>query len=111
MRYIRYAVLAAMLFLLVMIALANRQVVEVSVLPEQLAGILPYSLKLPLFAVIMVSMLAGLMTGYVLEYFREHKHRAEAARNRREAAQLQGEVKNLKKKSGIEEDDVLAVLK
>ncbi|HSF92550.1 MAG TPA: LapA family protein [Paracoccaceae bacterium] len=108
MRYIRYAFLGAMLLALVLIALANRQTVELALLPEQLAGFFPVSINLPLFVVVMLSVLAGLMAGYVLEYFREHKHRAEASRKRREAAKLAGVVNALKQQSGIEEDDVLA---
>jgi uncharacterized membrane-anchored protein YhcB (DUF1043 family) len=63
-----------------------------------------------MFVVIMLSMLAGLLVGYVLEYFREHKQRREAAVRKREVDILAREVDVLKKQAGTEEDDVLALL-
>ena len=110
MRYLRYSVYAVLMFVLVMLALANREIVTLAVLPEQLSSLLPVSVRLPMFVVIMLSMLAGLLVGYVLEYFREHKQRREAAIKKREVASLAREVDTLKKQAGSEEDDVLALL-
>ncbi len=110
MRYLRYSFYAVLMVVLVMLALANREIVTLAVLPEQLSSILPVSIQLPMFVVIMLSMLAGLLVGYVLEYFREHKQRREAAVRKREVDILAREVDALKKKAGTEEDDVLALL-
>ena len=110
MRYLRYSFYAVLMVVLVMLALANRQVVTLAVLPEQLSSILPVSIQLPMFVVIMLSMLGGLLVGYVLEYFREHKQRREAAVRKREVDILAREVDALKKQAGTEEDDVLALL-
>ena len=110
MRYLRYSFYAVLMLVLVMLALANREIVTLAVLPEQLSGIFPASIQLPMFVVIMLSMLAGLLIGYVLEYFREHKLRREAAVKKREVASLSREVDALKKQAGTEEDDVLALL-
>lgn len=110
MRYLRYSFYAVLMVVLVMLALANREMVTLAVLPEQLSSILPVSIQLPMFVVIMLSMLAGLLVGYVLEYFREHKQRREAAVRKREVDILAREVDALKKQAGTEEDDVLALL-
>jgi uncharacterized integral membrane protein len=110
MRYLRYSFYAVLMVVLVMLALANREIVTLAVLPEQLSSILPVSIQLPMFVVIMLSMLAGLLVGYVLEYFREHKQRREAAVRKREVDILAREVDALKKQAGTEEDDVLALL-
>ncbi len=110
MRYLRYSFYAVLMVVLVMLALANRQVVTLAVLPEQLSSILPVSIQLPMFVVIMLSMLGGLLVGYVLEYFREHKQRREAAVRKREVDILAREVDALKKQAGTQEDDVLALL-
>jgi len=110
MRYIRYSFYAVLMVVLVMLALANREIVTLSLLPEQLSSIFPASIQLPMFVVIMLSMLAGLLVGYVLEYFREHKQRREAAVRKREVDILAREVDALKKQAGTEEDDVLALL-
>ena len=110
MRYIRYGFYAVLMLVLVILALANRQSVTLGLLPEQLADFFPVSIELPLFVVIMLAALAGLMVGYVLEFFREHKVRREAAEKKREAAYLAQEVKTLKKEAGKEDDDVLALI-
>lgn len=110
MRYLRYSFYAVLMLVLILLALANRQMVTLAVLPEQLAGPFPVSVPLPMFVVILLSMLAGLLVGYVLEYFREHKLRREAAAKKREAASLAREVDALKKQAGTQEDDVLALL-
>ena len=110
MRYLRYSFYAVLMVVLVMLALANREIVTLAVLPEQLSSILPISIQLPMFVVIMLSMLAGLLVGYVLEYFREHKQRRAAAVRKREVDILAREVDALKKQAGTEEDDVLALL-
>ena len=110
MRNIRYGFYAVLMLVLVMLALANREMVTLAVLPEQLSSLFPVSVRLPMFVVIMLSMLAGLLIGYVLEYFREYRQRREAAVQKREAASLAREVDTLKKQAGAEEDDVLALL-
>lgn len=110
MRYIRYSFYAVLMLVLVMLALANREIVTLAVLPEQLSTLFPASIQLPMFVVILLSMLAGLLIGYVLEYFREHKQRREAAVKKREVESLAREVDTLKKQAGSEEDDVLALL-
>lgn len=110
MRYFRYSFYAVLMLVLILLALANREMVTLAVLPTQLSGLFPVSIRLPMFVVIMLSMLAGLLVGYVLEYFREHKLRREAAAKKREAESLAREVEALKKQAGTQEDDVLALL-
>lgn len=110
MRYLRYSFYAVLMLVLILLALANREIVTLAVLPEQLAKFFPVSVKLPMYVVIMLSMLFGLLVGYILEYFREHKLRREAAAKKREAEHLAQEVTILKRQTGQEEDDVLALL-
>lgn len=111
MRFIRYSFYAVLMVVLVILALANRQSVTLGLLPEQLAEFFPVSIDLPLFVVIMLSMLGGLLVGYILEYFREHKLRRDAAVQKRQAAKLSREVSALKKEAGKEDDDVLALIR
>ncbi len=110
MRYLRYSFYAVLMLILIVLALANREVVTLALLPEQLARFMPVSVQVPMYIVIMLAMLFGLLVGYILEYFREHKIRREAAQKKREVAKLSQEVDNLKKQNGVEEDDVLALL-
>ena len=111
MQIIRYAFLAIVAIVLVTLAMANREFVEVALLPDVLVDLigLQRAVTLPLFVVILIAVAGGLAIGFVWEWIREHRHRAEAARERRERRRLEGEVKKIKtdKHKG---DDVLALL-
>lgn len=111
MKYIRYAILGAIAVVLISVALANRQAVELALLPEGLAEIagMNFAVTLPLYAVIFAGIAVGLLIGFLWEWRREHKHRVEMRRQSREASKLKREVKKLKgEKHG--QDDVLALL-
>ncbi|PHQ98261.1 MAG: DUF1049 domain-containing protein [Marinosulfonomonas sp.] len=112
MRYIRYAFLIVLAVALVTVAMANRGAVTLHLLPEELAGFVPLAntLQLPLFMIIFGSIVAGLLIGFVWEWFREHKGRAEGARARREVKNLEREVTRLKADVVDEKDEILALL-
>ena len=113
MRYIRYAFLATLGVALITVALANRDTVTLNLLPKELSGFLgwSWSLTLPLFVIIFAGVIAGILIGFIWEWLREHKIRAEGARTRKERDQLAREVKTLrgtpKPNTG---DDVLALI-
>ncbi len=112
MRYIRYASIAVFGLALVLIALANRQVVELKVLPAELSGLaaLNPSYQIPLFVVIFGGILAGLIVGFIWEWIREAGERAAAARQAREMANLRAEIARLKGEKHEGKDEVLALL-
>jgi uncharacterized integral membrane protein len=115
MRYIRYAFLAALAAALVIVALANRAAVTVNTLPEGLSempglDLLAFSVDVPLFLVIFAGIVAGLLIGFVWEWLREHKHRAEAARKQAEVRQLERELKRAQVERDKDKDEVLALL-
>ncbi len=112
MRYIRYVFWAFVGLVLIVVALANRGPVNLNIVPDELAGFLPFSnaYSLPLFLVILGSILAGLLIGFVWEYIREFKQRADAAKRKRELNRLEREVQGLREKTGEGKDDVLALL-
>ncbi|SEW00414.1 Protein of unknown function [Aliiroseovarius sediminilitoris] len=112
MRYIRYAFLATLAVVLITVALANRATVTLNLLPQELSGFLGYSwsMTLPLFVVIFAGVIAGVLIGFVWEWFREHKIRAEGARTRKERDQLAREVKTLRDPKTRTGDDVLALI-
>ena len=93
-------------------ALANRDPVTLNLLPGELAAFAGTnaSVSLPLFVVIFGGIVAGLVIGFVWEWLREHKHRAEAVTQRREREKLEREVTRLKPASERQQDDVLALL-
>ena len=112
MRFIRYGVLAVLSVCLIIVALANAQPVRLNLLPDALGQATGYgvSVELPLFVVIFMGILSGLLMGFVWEWLREHKHRAEAARRRGEVRKLEGELKRIKPVDGEQGDEVLALL-
>ncbi len=110
MRQIRFVFLGLLMLMVIVLCIANAGFVTLNLLPGPMAAIMPVSIDLPLFLVILASVMLGLLIGYVLEYIREHKHRKTANQKKREADQLSREVASLKKKSGQGDDDVLAFL-
>ena len=90
MTYLRYAFLAIILVIALMLALANRALVTLALWPETLATFLGarHTLTLPLFLVVLAIGGLGFVVGLVWEWLRERGHRAEAARLRRELDKL-----------------------
>lgn len=114
MKTIRYAFWAIVGLCLILIGLANRDLVLVRAMPQALAdlfGLTP-DIALPLFVVIFVSVGAGLMIGFLWEWVRERRIRAEVRGKSREVETLRREVQQLRSASADakEQDDVLALL-
>ena len=112
MRYIRYASIALFAVVLIAVALANREMVEIRLIPEGIADLftLTPELRLPLFLIVYGGILVGLLVGFVWEWMREYGERAEAARQAREIRRLQREVDRLKEEKHEGKDEVLALL-
>ena len=112
MRYLRYVFLAVLAVVLVTVAVANRTLVEMRALPDDVAALIGvnWSVQLPLFLVIYGGITAGLLIGFVWEWFRETKHRSTASAKTREAARLERELAMLRDAKGQQQDDVLAIL-
>ncbi len=112
MRYLRYALLFLLAVSLVTVAMANRTVVPVSLLPEGLATLTGFgwTMQMPLFLAIFGGIVAGLLIGFVWEWFRESKHRTAATTHSRQAARLEREVNRLREVKAQPEDEVLALL-
>ena len=73
-------------------------------------ALLILQITLPLFIVILAGLVIGLLIGFVWEWLREHKHRAEATRQRREKERLKQEVSRDRTRRAGQGDDVLALL-
>ena len=112
LRVLRVAFLVVLGIALLVVAFANRQVVALKLLPDDMTTFLGvnWSLELPLFLVIFAGIVAGLGIGFVWEWFREAKHRSAATTHRREASKLAREVSRLREKDANPQDEVLALL-
>ena len=112
MRYIRYGFWALVALCLVILGLANREMVTLSALPEPLAAAIGWSpeIGMPLFVAIFIGVAIGLLIGFVWEWLREHHHRREARTRSREVTMLEREVNRLRAEKHEGRDDVLALL-
>ncbi|SFG42535.1 Uncharacterized integral membrane protein [Palleronia marisminoris] len=99
MRVVKFVVLAIIAVLLIMVALANAQAVTLRLLPEAMGGFLglTWAVTLPMFVVILGAVVIGLLIGFVVEFAREHKHRAAARHERREREALEREVGDMRR--------------
>lgn len=112
-RYLRLILLALLGASLLVVALANRALVPVRLLPDDMAALtgLTWAMDLPLFLVIFSSIIVGVMIGFVWEWFREHGHRATASRKSRDVTRLERELAVLKDSTSVPpKDEVLALL-
>jgi len=111
-RYLRLLFAALLGVGLLAVALANRAPVTVRLLPEDLAQLtgLTWAIDLPLFLVIFGGIVAGVMIGFVWEWFREMKHRSTASSKAREVSRLERELAVMRDSSSLPKDDVLALL-
>lgn len=114
MRYIRYAFLIALAISLITVALANRDMVTLHLMPADLGALvgLSGSITVPLFVVIFSGIIAGVLIGFFWEWMREHKHRVAAVSERREKERLKREMRRLRqsKPEAGGDDEILALL-
>ncbi|QUS36905.1 DUF1049 domain-containing protein [Falsirhodobacter algicola] len=110
MRWIRIVFIVLLAILLLAVAIANRQLVTLRLLPDTASSFFGFggSIQLPLFLVILGAAALGLLIGFVWEYVREHRIRADAQRTEREAQRLREELATTRKEQP--RDDVLALL-
>ena len=112
-RWLRILFLVVLAICLLTVALANREPVMVQLMSAELGALIGfnYAIQLPLFIVIYGGIAAGLLIGFVIEWFREHKHRAAARTKAKEVKNLQREVTSLRANVATPpKDDVLAIL-
>jgi lipopolysaccharide assembly protein A len=112
-RYLRLAFLGLFGLGLIAVAIANRAAVQVRLLPDDLAALtgLTWAVELPLFLVIFAGILAGVLVGFVWEWFREAGIRGKASATSREVTRLERELAVLQDQKGTApKDEVLALL-
>ena len=112
MRYVRFILLAIIGVVLVAVALANSETVMLRVLPEAMAGFMgiSWTVRLPMFVVILLALGAGLLIGFVWEFAREHKHRVAARTERRQREALERDIKASGTPRQDRGDDIIALL-
>lgn len=112
LRYLRLLFILGTGLVLLVVALANRAPVQVRLLPEDMGSLLGLNQawSLPLFLIILGAVAAGVLIGFVWEWFREMRIRGDARSKAREIARLERELASLRDTPSGQRDDVLALL-
>lgn len=113
MKTIRYAFWAIVGLCLILVGIANRELVTLQAMPTPLADLLSISpsIQLPLFVVIFLAVGAGLLIGFFWEWIREHRIRVDGRSKAREVDQLRKEISELRQsKAESEGDEILALI-
>ncbi len=112
LRYLKYTFLIVVAVALVLMAMANRETVTLEVIPPDLAAWfgIQFGIELPLFLVVLGSVVVGVMVGFVWEWLREHRYRVEAKTQRQAAKALEREVTTLKGPARDSQDEILALV-
>ena len=98
--------------ILLTLAVANRELVDIRILPSELEGFLGGGmiLSIPIFVLFLCGVIFGLFVGFVWEWIREMKHRSASSRKSKELAKVENELSQLKRESGQNEDEILLLL-
>ena len=111
LRILNFILSSSLAIVLILFAIANRDLVQISLLPDELSFIgFNFYFNLPLFVVFFGGTIFGIMIGFVLEWMREYKLRSESSRKTRELKGIQRKLQQLKDEKYENQDDVLALL-
>ena len=112
MKYIKYTFWGIVAICLIIVGMANRGIVTLRAMPEALANPLGVSpdIELPLFMAIFIGVGIGLLIGFLWEWVREHRIRADARAKARENVALKREVDALKEQKHEGKDEIVALL-
>jgi len=111
-RYIRVIFLTCLSIIILTLAVANREFVDIRILPSELEGFLGGGMifSMPIFVLFLCGVIFGLFVGFVWEWIREMKHRSASSRKSKELAKVENELSQLKRESGQNEDEIMLLL-
>jgi uncharacterized integral membrane protein len=93
---LKFIILAPIAILLLIFAYANRHWVTVSFDPFAEGDIAAFAITAPLFLILLLTLMVGVVAGGVATWLTQGKYRKAARRNRAEAERLRGEAQTLK---------------
>lgn len=111
-RLLRYLVLAVVALVLVVLALANRNIVELHLLPAAVGDFIgqDWTLRLPLFLVIFGGILAGVLLGFVWEWLRARRTRVSGQAAQKQLRKIERAAAKTGTAADKPRDEVLALL-
>ena len=98
MRTIRLVIAVLLLVVVMVLMSANMAPVDLHLVPQKLALGLPHLSGVPLALIIVVTLLVGIIIGFLMEFAREAKDRRSLAAKRREVGELRERNERLAKR-------------
>jgi len=92
LRFLKLLIIAPVAIVLLMFAFANRHVVDISFDPFDSGDIPAFSIQAPMFIVLILSVMLGVVAGGVATWFGQGKHRRAARVGRAEADRLRADL-------------------
>jgi uncharacterized integral membrane protein len=108
MRYLKLLIVAPVAILVIALAVINRGPATLAYLPPQFGG---GSVTLPMFVVIFLAVMAGVLIGGMAAWFVQGRHRRLERTYRREAESLKAEAQRLRAMQPAEPGYALPALK
>jgi len=99
-RFLKFLVIAPFAILFLVFAFANRQWVTVSFDPLSAGDIPAFAINAPLFVVLILAVIFGIVAGSAATWLAQGKHRKAARQSRAEAARLRAQVDAVKTAAG-----------
>lgn len=111
-RYIRVIFLTCLSTIILTLAIANREFVDIRILPSELEGFFGDGMifSIPIFVLFLCGVIFGLFVGFVWEWIREMKHRSASSRKSKELVKVENELNQLKRDNEQNDDEVLLLL-
>lgn len=99
-KFLKLALTVALLALLLIFALANRERVTVTLDPLDLSG-LPLNFSAPLFIPLFIFMMIGVVLGGIAMWFSEGRHRRAARIHMRDLEKQRREIEELRREKNL----------
>ena len=112
LRYIKLLAAALVGSLLIIFGLSNTETVVLKLLPENFewVGFVSGRYVLPIFLLVYLAMLTGIVFGIVYEFFRERKYRLKLRRKEKELRLLRKKIKELNSNNVAGDTEILNIL-
>ncbi len=111
LRAINYALYGIIAVALIFLALANREVIRINLLPKELIFLgFDFHFNIPIFVIFFGGVFFGVMIGFLLEWMREYRLRFESSQKTLELNSMQRQIQQLKDEKYENQDDVLTLL-
>ena len=112
MRILNYIFLMFVGVVFYALAMANRDLVSLRLVPEEIAQYfsIPPAISLPVFIPVYGGVIVGILIGFIWEWIREYHYRSDLSRRKRRIKKLESDVITLKSQQNNDKDEILALL-